>query len=503
MFETASSLKADYSWLPGLAPGVVLAATAPLSRAAYQVALMVFYGAPALIALGWLARELAARAGFTSRRSVFALALGVAAAAAAYPTALAVTARGMPDVGGLILYVYALRTGEKFCRAAALPRASALSRRLALTLALTFFAMFIFRRWYAFAALGVAAAMALELGALAAPRWKTLPWRSLLNAGALAGLFGAALLSPILVDWAGDPAKHDYVSAYAAYRKPLDVFFGLVGDWWGFGVLALAAFAFAFLILRSREARLARMTLMAGAVATALFLRIQTPYVHHVFLIAPFAAAIAALVIAAAARARAAGFAALAVLSAFTLTPAGALAPKGVFPTYGRPHAPRTDLAELARMKNWVDQHASPDEKVCGLGSSYTFSGQLIDELWQLKADRSPLQFDKRKRTSVMMNDVDTVEGAPTPEMKDCAYMLVGDPVQTHLIPAYQQTVVLPSKEMLEGSGIGAHYARTGEEFRLENGVTAVVFRRTVPLTDQDMADLADRWRLARESKAP
>ena len=155
-------------------------------------------------------------------------------------------------------------------------------------------------------------------------------------------------------------------------------------------------------------------------------------------------------------------------------------------------------MAELRRLKAWVDARATPAHKVCGLGSSYTFSGQLIGELWQLKADKSPWTRGKAKETSVGMTDVDTVDGPPNPAMKDCAVMIVGDPVQTHVIPSYQLTVTLPSREMLDGVGIGAHYRRTGEVFHLEHGVNAVVFEQTTPLTDADMAALARRWRAAR-----
>ena len=76
---------------------------------------------------------------------------------------------------------------------------------------------------------------------------------------------------------------------------------------------------------------------------------------------------------------------------------------------------------------------------MCGLGSSYTFSGQLIDELWQLRPERGP------SKRGVTMPDVDTVEGPPTADLKDCAIMIVGDPVQTHIDPNYQQTVIVPS----------------------------------------------------------
>jgi hypothetical protein len=71
--------------------------------------------------------------------------------------------------------------------------------------------------------------------------------------------------------------------------------------------------------------------------------------------------------------------------------------------------------------------------------------------------------------------------------------------VQTHLDPDYQLTVIVPSREMLLGIGIGAHYRRTGEVFDLENGVRAVVFEQASPLDDADMAALAERWRAARE----
>ncbi|MGO9743832.1 MAG: hypothetical protein ACLPN5_20415 [Roseiarcus sp.] len=496
--QLAISLKSDYSWLPGLLPGFALALGAPLSRAVYQAALMAFYAAPALAALGWLSRELSVRAGLgrEARRRPAVLAFAMLAAAAVYPTGLAVTARGLPDIGGLALYVAALALADRLVRVLALPRATRHAPAIALALALTLFAMFVFRRWYAFAAVGIIVMLGLEVAALAARRSRDFAWRPAIQAAALAALILVALVSPVLVDWAPDPAAHDYSAVYAAYRKPTGVLLGLIGDWWGYAILAAGFAGATALFARSRDSRLLRLTLGAAAIAATLFLSVQTPYVHHVFLIAPaIVDAIVAPLLRLPAPAR---VVALAALAAATLTPLGALAPKGAFPVYGQPHAPRQDLAELARMKDWIDAHARPDDKVCGLGSSYTFSGQLMDELWQLKADRSPLHLKESERVNVKMSDVDTVEGPPSPELKDCAYILTGDPVQTHLVPAYQQTVIVPSREMLDGVGIGSHYRRTGEVFHLEKGVNAVVFQRMTPLGDADMAALAERWRAAR-----
>ena len=158
--------------------------------------------------------------------------------------------------------------------------------------------------------------------------------------------------------------------------------------------------------------------------------------------------------------------AALAALGAITLSPlAAVLNPSTLAPVAALPRAPRADLEELVRLKDWVDQRARADAKVCGLGSSYTFSGQLIGELWQLHPERETAF---RPEIEVKMPDVDAVEGPPTAALKDCAIIIVGDPIQTHLAPDDQQTVVLPSRETLTGQGIGAKFRRTGEVFHLE-----------------------------------
>jgi len=366
-------------------------------------------------------------------------------------------------------------------------------RKIAFALALTLFALFLFRRWYAFLCVGIVAALALELG-VAAVRSK-LRWREAALASSVAALTLAALLAPILADWLPNPAAHDYAKLYAAYRKTPQALGLAVGAWAGYAPLALAVMGAAFLGWRSRFARLA---FVSGPIAALLFLRVQSPYPHHLYLIAPFVMlGVAAPLTVLFARSRAAGAAALAALAALTMTPLGQRAPQGLFPAAALPPAPRADLAELARLKDWVDARATPSNKVCGLGSSYTFSGQLIDELWQLKADKSPLK-RPGEASSVAMTDVDDVDGPPNPDIKDCAVMIVGDPVQTHVIPSHQLTVTLPANEILRGTGIGAHFGATGEVFALDHGVHARVFERIAPLADADMQALAERWRAAR-----
>jgi hypothetical protein len=82
------------------------------------------------------------RVSLTPRNETAKLAFGVAAIFVAYPAAMAVAARGMPDVGGLVLVACALRLAERLARLLALrqgrdARVEPMMRRVALALALT------------------------------------------------------------------------------------------------------------------------------------------------------------------------------------------------------------------------------------------------------------------------------------------------------------------------------------------------------------------------------
>ena len=214
-------------------------------------------------------------------RAAAILAFGMAAAVAAYPAGMAVVARGMPDIGGLALVVVAIRLAERLARLVALSkgqeaRVARMTRRVAIALGLVLFAMFAFRRWYAFAAAGLVVALALEL-ALAWMRAGRLRWREAIAATALGALVLLALVMPVVVDWLPNLGAHDYGSAYAAYRKPPQVLLDQLGDWVGLLPALCALASAAFLWAHSKDRRLLRVTLGQAAVAAFLFLRIRRP----------------------------------------------------------------------------------------------------------------------------------------------------------------------------------------------------------------------------------
>ena len=129
----------------------------------------------------------------------------------AYPAAFAVAARGMPDVGGLVLVVCALKLAERLARLLALregldAQVNRMIGHVALALALTLYAMFVFRRWYAFAAAEIIVMLALEVGSMALRRGARFRWKGAVVAAAVGALALLALMSPVLVDWAPNSA---------------------------------------------------------------------------------------------------------------------------------------------------------------------------------------------------------------------------------------------------------------------------------------------------------
>jgi hypothetical protein len=501
----AVSLKDEYSLLPALAPGLVLEATSPLSRGCYQAAIVTFYAAPAYIALGVLARDIARRVGPKrpmAAGQAAALAIATCAAFAAYPTGMAVAARGMPDIGGLVLVVASLRLCDRLARLLALrpghdAKIGQLVRRASLALALCLFGMFLFRRWYVFAAAGVLLMLAFEVAILVVAKRAQFRWREATSAAALGGLALFALAAPVLIDWLPNPGRHDYVAIYVAYQKDLSFLIAETFDWYGALLLVAAICCAVFLSLRSNDGRLLRLTCGASLIACLLFLHVQSPMMHHAYLLTPaFAAPIAAAILVLFERNKLVAIVALAALAGFTLTPAvSGWAPKGLAPTAGQPPAPRSDMAELARLRAWYDVNATASHRTCVMASSHTINDGLVRDLWQIHPTGWPIITDPALKRDLAMLHVDTRDGPPRRNLEECATMLVGDPIQTHLNPAYQQTAIVPAREMLAGVGIGANYQRTGEVFNLEKGVKLVVFDRIRPLNDADIAALDARWR--------
>lgn len=72
-------------------------------------------------------------------------------------------------------------------------------------------------------------------------------------------------------------------------------------------------------------------------------------------------------------------------------------------------------------------------------------------------------------------------------------YLIVGDPIQTHLGEENQQVFALFARDVLEGTGPGSAYRALPETFELEGGVTVRIYERIRNLTAEEYHLISDR----------
>jgi len=94
-------------------------------------------------------------------------------------------------------------------------------------------------------------------------------------------------------------------------------------------------------------------------------------------------------------------------------------------------------------------------------------------------------------RALTTSSDVDRRDGLPIEPLLS-RYALVADPIQTHLPPETQQSIVTPARNLLEHTGIAAAYRRLPEEFPLGHGVTVKLFEKYRPFTADEVNTLLE-----------
>ena len=73
-------------------------------------------------------------------------------------------------------------------------------------------------------------------------------------------------------------------------------------------------------------------------------------------------------------------------------------------------------------------------------------------------------------------------------------YVIVCDPVQTHLSPMDQQVITVPAGLILAEEGIGRAYKRAPQVYDLGHGVKAYIFEKYRPFTFAEASSLFERF---------
>ena len=493
----------DYSLWPAVAPGALTQLFGGLSLASYTLSMVVIYLIPAAFACSALGYALVQphlpEGGHAMGERSNLAALGSVAALMLVPAFLAVFLWPFPDIGGVAFSCAFIACVSKLCVTLVDPQRPTNSWRsiLGLTVLVVLLAvcLFLFRRWYVFITIGVTCAALL---------WVALAWHrhNFAIPGILSGMalvFSAgvltflALLADVIVDWLAAPAQRNYYVLYSSYWSSYaDVTNDFIE---AFGILVpLFSIAFCiFLVARTRRA-LPFILLVGSLVAFLMFLTIKSPGRQHYYLLMPLfsgTAAAGAIWLARLWGARAACMSTLAVsllVIGFIPLPKSALSV--ALPAPGLLTPPNdSDIPVFAKLVDWLVTNVGPGERYCVAASSNTFNATISQKLWL----RAP-ELRKKMPDSIWMGEVNSRDGPPPREMRDCNAMLVADPVQIQLRPTEQNVVTLVAEAVLQGRGIGSAFQRAGPVFQLRNGVKVVPFKRIRPVEDAEYQSLREEF---------
>jgi hypothetical protein len=86
--------------------------------------------------------------------------------------------------------------------------------------------------------------------------------------------------------------------------------------------------------------------------------------------------------------------------------------------------------------------------------------------------------------------DVDKRDGFPQ-QLPTADIVVASDPPQIHLAAEDQQVILEPARQLAKKVGIGAAFERVEGEYVLDGGAQAFLYRRTRPVTAEEIAELS------------
>lgn len=149
----------------------------------------------------------------------------------------------------------------------------------------------------------------------------------------------------------------------------------------------------------------------------------------------------------------------------------------------------RDDIDQLTELTDFIDSLSSREEKTAVvLSSSMVLNSETITNL------RPSLGLPEPENSTVIryQGSVDKRD-AFNWNTVTADYLIVGDPVQTHLGEENQQVIALFAHDVLTGTGPGSAYRALPETFELSDNVTVRIFERTRDLTGGEYRFISER----------
>jgi hypothetical protein len=288
----------------------------------------------------------------------------------------------------------------------------------------------------------------------------------------------------------------DYGDLYAAYDL------GLVSDgklFCRYFGLVLLLFLLICSLIRAARGQARRETVFALVqlfVCFGAFVSVQSHGQQHLLLYLPGLAYLLSIhLFPLPARRRWCGFLAAAIVFGWCLVPKeqpasiDAIQSPDSLPSFVFYGPSRDDIDQLQALCDYVDGLSAQEQKsAVVLASSFTLNSETLSNLRpSLNLPQPQQQTTLRYQGSVDKRDPFNWNTLTAD------YLIIGDPVQTHLGEENQQVIALLAHDVLDGIGPGTAYQALSETFELDGGVTVYIYERTRDLTAEEYRQISDR----------
>ncbi|HJP81598.1 MAG TPA: hypothetical protein VJ841_04350 [Candidatus Saccharimonadales bacterium] len=465
------SFETDYNALP-IVPFLPLMDMFGVGRVKFILLTTNLYLLPATLLFTVLALR---RLGKKPVRNLLVPFILLFAAASFFPPLLRPVLTGQIDVVGLLVIVGIVW----ICSKARFSSFSAAGLSMALLLGFSICLLIVLRRWYSFWVLGAAIAYGVSFWLRDWRNIKRILWWIFylaIAAGVTLGILAKVfpyLLQAYLLDY------HDLYSAYmlgGAFGnfERFFYYFGIVSL-----LVAVVGMVAAFMKKSIRMgSSVALFVVLQGVISYILFTRTQSFSAHHYYLLLPFFLVGMTFILLAidmvqkkkirfilygALTLLAAGM----TLSAFVLPTNMLASVRGAFFGEVSPPVVRNDLQEIRELAAFLKAERQPGDMTYVIASSDTFNDSLFRDV------TLPEEYVEDVLASA---HVDKRDGFPN-QFFGATYVIVADPVQTHL-PTGQAVVTVLANDILQGRVTNLIELK---DFKIDNGVTLRVYRKTAP----------------------
>jgi|GEM_PF-1231708 len=516
--RVVNSLASDYTLVPAILPATLTMGVEPVSKLEFMLAVTICYAIPAYLAVGMLSFQLANgvtmrhRSPVSPQEATDLVILAALASISLAPAFLWSYLKNMPDIGGVAIAIAALFAANRLialvvddakCEEDQHRNIDLLATAAILTYLLAL--LYLFRRWYVFFSIGLAALtvilLAYELGRSRLPLGIKL--RHVVIAAATSILVAVSVGGEIVIHWLLTLDRRAYGDLYASYSFGWQHNLRSALATMGTLTPALCCGIAAYLVGHTSARRLLLLLIGTSLVAVVGFYQIQSMAFQHYYLLMPLVGGLAGAGIILSWRLfpRSLIVAVMLALGLWNIF----LPALGGWSGYFRPEGVslrpivRTDAPELKRLGTWLAHQVAPGDRYCVLASSAILNIDLSAGIWQL--DPSDPQLLSLKTKALPLSEVDTMNGPPPREIAQCSIVLIGEPLQLHMAAENQQTVIIPAKDILTGSGIGAAFQKLPDEFTLSHGVRVLAYARIRPITEAELLDLRRRFYVTQGSR--